>query len=126
MDEIEKKLNSLLSEQYYDLGSWLDKDYLNEISMDIVQLKDYVPKDIELLLPNYELRSSFLDKNSYLITDEFQDKQILDQCAAGTTWEQHVSIYDEFFRKHPEFSKLIKDKKAYSIWKCSEPYYFND
>ena len=39
MNKIEKELDSLLSEQYHELDSWLDKDYLNEISDDIVQLK---------------------------------------------------------------------------------------
>ena len=124
MNKIENELDSLLSEQYHELDSWLDRDYLYEISDDIVQLKDYVPKNIELLLPDYELRSSFLDKNKYLIDDEFQDKQILDQGAAGTTWEQHVSVYDDFFRRHPEFSKLIKNQQAYSKWKQNKPYYY--
>ena len=116
-------LNSLLCEDNA-LDSWLDKEFLFEIADEIVCLNDYVPKDIELQLPDYELRSSFLDNHDFLIDDEFHKKQILDECAADTTWEEHVSIYDEFFTKHPEFFKLIRDEEKYFSWKENKPYYF--
>ncbi|WP_295588851.1 hypothetical protein [uncultured Methanobrevibacter sp.] len=119
-----EELDSLLSEMP-EIECWLDINYLNEISDEIVNLEDYVPKDIELFLPDYELRSSFLDNHDYLIDNEFHTKQILDQGAAGTTWQEHVSVYDDFFRKHPEFSKLIKNQQAYSTWKQEEPYYYS-
>ncbi|WP_407422528.1 hypothetical protein [Methanobrevibacter sp.] len=106
------------------LDSWLDKDYLISISDKIVELNDLVPKIIEMHLPNYDDRKKFLNSNFELIdSDEFQLKQILDQRAGGTTWEEHVTIYDDFFKRHPEFSKLIKDKEAYEKWKLEEvPY----
>lgn len=107
-----------------ELDSWLDKEFLLEISEDIVNLNDYVPKTIELLLPDYNARSKFVLANSELMESEtFKIKEILDQMAMGTTWEEHVSIYDEFFEFHPEFSKLIRDKEAYEKWKLEEvPY----
>lgn len=108
-----------------ELDSWLDKDYLKTIAEDIVNLMDYVPKTIELHLPNYEDRSKFVHAHSNLLnSQEFQNKQFLDQMSGGATWKEHVGIYDEFFKKHPEFSKLIKDKVAYGKWREKEvPYY---
>ena len=49
--------------------------------------------------------------------------QVLDQMSCGTTWEEHVTVYDDFFKSHPEFSRLIKDKDAYDKWRAEEvPY----
>ena len=121
MSVFSKEFNSFLIEPPKELDSWLDKDYLIEIREEIVNLEDYVPKSIELNLPNYERRSEFLDSHDYLLDDEFLEKQILDQRAAGTTWEEHISIYKDFFRKHPQFKKLIKDMKAYEKWMMEEP-----
>ena len=43
--------------------------------------------------------------------------------SGGTTWEEHVTVYDDFFENHPEFSRLIKDRKAYEKWRMEEvPY----
>ena len=108
-----------------ELDSWLDKDYLNSIADDLVTLRDYIPKTIELHLPDYEARSNFIHSNPKLLNSvEFQNKQFLDQMAMDATWEEHVSIYDDFFKSHPEFSNLIKDKDAYEVWKLEEvPYY---
>lgn len=42
---------------------------------------------------------------------------------AGTTWAEHVTVYDDFFKNHPEFSGLIKNRKAYEKWRLEEvPY----
>ena len=108
-----------------ELDSWLDKNYLNSISDDIVTLEDYVPKTIELHLPDYEARSEFVHSHPQLLdSPEFQNKQFLDQMAMGASWKEHVSIYDDFFKNHPEFSKLIKDKDAFEKWRIKEvPYY---
>ena len=121
MSIFSKEFDSFLTEPPKELDSWLDKDFLIKISEEIVNLEDYVPKSIELNLPNYEERSDFLDAHEYLVDDEFLDKQILDQRAAGTTWEEHISIYQDFFRKHPQFKKLIKDQDAYDKWMLEEP-----
>lgn len=108
-----------------ELDTWLDKDYLNDVADEIVNLNDYVPKTIELHLPDPDARSDFVHSNQQLLDSrEFQNKQFLDQMAMGTTWEEHVSIYDDFFKRHPEFSKLIKDRDAYEKWRLEEvPYY---
>lgn len=107
-----------------ELDSWLNLEFLVSIADDIVNLKDFVPKTIELHLPNYEERKSFLLSCVDLIdSDAFQDRQILDQMAAGTTWDEYVGLYDEFFKNHPEFIGLIKDMDAYNEWKREEvPY----
>lgn len=107
-----------------ELDSWLDEEYLLTIEDDLIELEDYIPKTIELHLPNYDKRSEFLDSNFELVdSDDFQNKQILDQMAMGTTWEERVFIFDDFFKRHPEFSGLIRDKKAYENWKLEEvPY----
>ena len=44
--------------------------------------------------------------------------------ATNTTWEEHVGVYDDFFRKHPEYSKLIKDENAYRKWRLEMPFYY--
>ena len=107
-----------------ELDSWLDKDYLLEIADEITVLHDYVPKTIELHLPDYDARSQFvLADEAWYTSDEFARKEMLDQMAAGTTWEEHVTVYDDFFKSHPEFSGLIKDRKAYEKWRAEEvPY----
>lgn len=124
MEDIPEELKFVF-ELPTELDSWLDKDYLNAISNDIVTLDDYVPKTIELHLPDYGARSDFVHSHPKLLhSPEFQNKQFLDQMAMGTTWEEHVSIYDEFFKKHPEFLKLIKNQDAYEKWREKEvPYY---
>ena len=107
-----------------ELDSWLDKEYLLEIADEITELHDYVPKTIELHLPDYEARSRYVlaDKEWYT-SEEFLRKEILDQMSRGTTWEEHVTVYDEFFDNHPEFSGLIKDREAYEKWRLEEvPY----
>lgn len=107
-----------------ELDTWLDKEYLLEIAEELTELHDYVPKTIELHLPDYEARSKFvLSDKEWVHSEEFIEKEILDQMAAGTTWEEHVTVYDDFFKRHPEFSKLIKDKDAYEKWRLEEvPY----
>ena len=107
-----------------ELDTWLDKEYLLEIADELTKLHDYVPKTIELHLPDYEARSRFvLSDEAWYTSEEFVRKEILDQMAAGTTWEEHVTVYDDFFKRHPEFSKLIKDKDAYQKWREKEvPY----
>ena len=107
-----------------ELDSWLDKEYLLEIADEITYLHDYVPKTIELHLPDYDARSQFvLADKEWCDSDEFQIKQILDKMAAGTTWAEHVTVYDDFFKNNPEFSGLIKDKQAYEKWRLEEvPY----
>ena len=107
-----------------ELDSWLNKEFLLEIADEIVKLNDYVPKTIELHLPDYNARSRFVLSNEELMESEsFKIKEILDQMAMGTTWAEHVSVYDEFFEFHPEFSNLIKDKGAYEKWRLEEvPY----
>lgn len=107
-----------------ELDSWLDKDYLLEISDEITNLEDFVPSTIELHLPDYEARKNFaLSKREMITSEEFLEKEILDQMAAGTTWEEHVTVYDDFFKNHPEFSGLIKDREAYEKWRLEEvPY----
>lgn len=107
-----------------ELDTWLDKDYLLEIVDELTVLHDYVPKTIELHLPDYEARSQFvLSDEPWYTSDEFARKEILDQMSGGTTWEEHVTVYDDFFENHPEFSRLIKDRKAYEKWRMEEvPY----
>ena len=107
-----------------ELDTWLDKEYLLEISNELTYLHDYVPKTIELHLPDYEERSRFvLSDEEWYTGDEFVRKEILDQMAGGTTWEEHVTVYDDFFKRHSEFSRLIKDKSAYEKWRLEEvPY----
>ena len=107
-----------------ELDSWLDKDFLLEVADDITHLEDFVPSTIELHLPDYEARKNFaLSKQDMIESDWFIQKEILDQMAMGTTWEEHVTVYDEFFENHPEFSGLIKDREAYEKWREEEvPY----
>ena len=107
-----------------ELDTWLDKEFLLEIADELVNLDDYVPKTIELHLPDYDARSRFvLDNEALMKSESFIRKEILDQMAMGTTGEEHVTVYDEFFEKHPEFSKLIKNKAAYEKWRLEEvPY----
>ena len=107
-----------------ELDSWLDKDYLLEIADELTVLHDYVPITIELHFPDYEARSRFvLADEDWYMGDEFVRKEILDQMAGGATWEEHVTVYDDFFKSHPEFSGLIKDRKAYEKWRLEEvPY----
>ena len=97
--------------------------YLDENSKKIV-LHDYVPKTIELHLPDYEARSQFvLSDEEWYTSDDFARREMLDQMACGTTWEEHVTVYDDFFERHPEFSGLIKDRDAYEKWRAEEvPY----
>ena len=97
-----------------DIEPWINEEYLQTIAEEITTLLDYVPKDIELRLPDYEKRSKFLDQyQDFLNSDYYQLTQIADQLAGGRTWFEHVGVYDDFFRKHPEYSQLIKDEKAY-------------
>ena len=107
-----------------ELDSWIDKEYLLEIANEITELEDFVPSTIELHLPDYDARVKFaFSKPEMIESDEFLRKEMLDQMAGGTTWEEHVTVYDDFFQKHPEFSGLIKDKEAYEKWKMKEvPY----
>lgn len=96
------------------MRTWLDTEYL----LEIVNLHDYVPKTIGLYLLDYEVRSHYvLSDESWYTSDEFVKKEILDQIVAETTWEEHVSVYDDFFNKLPEFSKLINDKSIYDKWR---------
>ena len=107
-----------------ELDSWLDKDYLLEVADQITTLEDFVPSTIELHLPDFEARKNFANSRPKMVySEEFQIKQILDQMAMGTTWEEHVTVYDDFFKDHPEFSGLIKDREAYAKWREEEvPY----
>lgn len=104
-----------------ELDSWLDKEYLKTIEKELTVLDDYVPKTIELHFSDYDARCRYLDLNEEMVrSDEYQIKQIIDQRAKGATWEERVTIFDEFFERHPEYSKLIKDKEAYEKWRVEE------
>jgi hypothetical protein len=107
-----------------ELDTWLDKEYLLEIADQITELEDFVPSTIELHLPDYEARKKFAFSRPDMIeSDEFSRKEMLDQMSGGTTWEEHITVYDDFFKSHPEFSRLIKDKDAYDKWRAEEvPY----
>ena len=75
-------------------------------------------------LPDYEKTSQFvLSDVAWYTSEEFIRKEILDQMSGGTTWQEHIAVYDDFFKNHPEFSKLIKDKEAYEKFRREEvPY----
>ena len=104
-----------------ELDSWLNQEYLLEIADDLVELEDYVPKTIEYHLPNYDDRFRFVQsKPEWYQSDEFVEKELLDQMAGGASWEEHITVYDEFFERHPEFSQLIRDKSAYEKWRLEE------
>lgn len=111
----EEEWKKFLNEPSKELDSWLNKDYLNQIAEEIVNLNDYVPSIIESLLPDPGARKRYVVANVDLReSDYFLDKQILDQ---STIWEDYVTLYDDFFDKHPEFSKLIKSKEVYNKWR---------
>ncbi len=115
--------------QYMDaeIDSWFDQEYLQTIAEEITTLVDYVPKDIEKKLPDYEKRRKFIAQyQNFLDSDYYQLTQIANQMAGGRTWGEHVGIYDDFFRKHPEYSKLIKDEEAYRKWRLEIPFYYTD
>ena len=78
----------------------------------------------KILSQDYEARKKFAFSRPDMIeSDEFSRKEMLDQMSGGTTWEEHVTVYDDFFKSHPEFSRLIKDKDAYDKWRAEEvPY----
>lgn len=107
-----------------ELDTWLDKEFLLEVADQITELEDFVPSTIELHLPDYEARKKFaFSKPEMIESEEFERKEMLDQMAACTTWEEHVTVYDDFFENHPEFSRLIKDREAYEKWRLEEvPY----
>ena len=108
-----------------ELNSWLDKDYLNQIAKDLVNLTDFIPLTIELLLPDYNARKRFLFANMHLICDdEYDTFSAID--SYPTDKEQYASIYDLFFERHPEFLGLIKDKQAYEEWKLDDNVDFID
>ena len=108
-----------------EIDSWFNEEYMKIVANEIVTLLDYVPKDIELKLPDYEARNEFLEQNhEFTSSDYYQITQIADQMAANTTWEEHVGVYDDFFRKHPEYSELIKDENAYRKWRLEMPFYY--
>ncbi len=102
--------------------SWIDKEFMESIADEIISLKDYVPKAIEKGLPDYEKRKRWVNNHKRIINDDFREKQIIDQCAAGTTWEEHVMIYDEFFEKYPQYKDIIKDEEKYKKWKEFDPF----
>ncbi|MBR6023796.1 MAG: hypothetical protein IK044_02375 [Methanobrevibacter sp.] len=43
-----------------EIDSWFNEKYLKTIADEITTLLDYVPKDIELKLPDYEKKKSIL------------------------------------------------------------------
>ena len=108
-----------------EIDSWFNYEYFETITDEITTLLDYVPKDIELKLPDYEKRNQFLNKHhEFTSSDYYQLTQIADQMSGGRTWAEHVGIFDDFFRKHPEYSQLIKDEKAYRKWRIEIPFYY--
>jgi hypothetical protein len=124
-DEINKiELGDIMTYISNELDTWLDKEFLLVVADQITELEDFVPSTIELHLPDYEARKDFaFSKPEMIESKEFERKEMLDQMAAGTTWEEHVTVYDDFFENHPEFSRLIKDRKAYEKWRMEEvPY----
>ena len=48
--------------------------------------------------------------------------QILDKCAAETTWEEHCELYDEFFEKYPQYKPIIKDEEEFKKWREDDPF----
>ena len=106
------------------LNSWLDKEYLNLVVEDLVNLNDYVPLTLILLLPDSGARKRFVVANMDLRnSNDYFKKQLLDQ---SPNWEDYVSGYDNFFKCHPEFLKLIKDKDAYEYWRLNEVDYLDE
>ena len=97
--------------------NWLDTEYLHQVSGELETLPDFIPKMIEKLMPNYSNRKQYLIEHIYeFYTEEFRKLQVYDQ--AGP-WVKTVEAYDTFFKKHPEYRKLIKDENAYNDWKIN-------
>lgn len=118
--DFEQFLNALPTQ----LNSWLDKEYLNLIANDLVNLNDYVPSTIVLLLPDPGARKRFVEANIDLRdSPDFFKKQLLDQ---SSYWEDYVFGYDNFFKCHPEFIKLIKDKDEYEHWRLNDVNYLDE
>ena len=114
----DESLEEFLNEKPTELNSWLDKKYLNSIANDLVNLNDYIPLTIVLLLPNPGARNRFVTAHMDLRdSHDYFEKQLLDQSPYR---EDYVSGYDIFFNNHPEFSKLIGDKLAYEKWKVTD------
>lgn len=49
-----------------EIDSWFNYEYFETITDEITTLLDYVPKDIELKLPDYEKRNQFLNQHMNL------------------------------------------------------------
>lgn len=82
------------------IDSWLDKDYLISISDEIINLEDYVPKLIELHLPDYNKRKEKVSTmKSLMCSETFQLNQVIDQMAAGQLGKS-MSHYTTSFLKN--------------------------
>ena len=104
---------------------WIDESFLHSVEQELIPLMDYIPKSIEIKFNDYESRHRRISNH----WDDFPqgedywiDHQILDQCAAGTTWEEHCELFDEFFEKYPEYRFIIKDEEEYKKWKEDSPF----
>ncbi|MCR5026170.1 MAG: hypothetical protein K6A34_01830 [Methanobrevibacter sp.] len=118
----DKEFEEFLNSKPTELDSWLDDKYLKLFANDLVNLNDYVPSTIVLLLPDPGARKRFVVANMALRnSNDYFKKQLLDQ---SSNREDYVSLYDAFFNNHPEFSKLIKDKVAYEKWKVDDVPFF--
>ena len=54
-----------------EIDSWFNEEYMKIIANEIVTLLDYVPKDIELKLPDYEARNEFLEQNHEFTSSDY-------------------------------------------------------
>lgn len=117
-DEItDEEFKQMLKALPTELNSWIDKDYLNQIADELVNLNDFIPLTIEELLPDFDARKRFRSANYHLDTDEYMDLEIMNRSADRATY---ALSYDLFFERHPEFLGLIKDKQAYEEWKLND------
>lgn len=112
-----------MEDPYY--APWIDTSFLHSIEHELIPLMDYIPKTIEVHFKNYEERHNWIIDH----WDDFPqgetwwlDHQILDQCAAGTTWEEHCELYDEFFEKYPQYKPIIKDEEEFKKWRDDDPF----
>lgn len=111
----DEEFEEFLNEPPEEINSWLNKEYLIEISDALISLNDFVPQTIILHLPDPGARKRFVTANvdlresNYLFEKHIQERTDI--------WEDYVSLFDEFFERHPEFSKLIESKEVYNKWR---------
>ena len=100
------------------IKEWIDVNYLVEIEDEIVNLNDFVPKEIELCLPDFGKRNKILIE--VVLKDapkEIEQLYINDQ---GGPWEEYVNGFHHFFNKYPQYKKLIKDQEKFEEWERQE------